>query len=166
MQWVYQEKFDHVHSEGFDRHESIYEILKCDFEYYTLPQLWVLADKFLILRLQNYTMNIMCRKQTVCKTDMSIMNYSYVYNNTAEDSALRRFVVAQSCWGEDKFHWTRDALDLEKKRYQKRYPKEMLMDMVTVFKASIPVYIREQKQSMEGVSLEDFLVPENPSTAS
>ncbi|KAJ8069682.1 hypothetical protein OCU04_000109 [Sclerotinia nivalis] len=160
MQWVYQEKFDHVDSEDFNCCESMDEFFRCIFEYPLLLELWVLADKFLIRRLQNYTMNIMCRKQTVCKIDMLAMHYTYVYNNTAEDSALRRFVVAQSCWSKQKFCWTEDVFSCE----MDNYPKEMLMDMVTAIKAQVPETVRERKHSLVGVSLGSFLLAENLST--
>ena len=87
-----------------------------------LTALWVLAEKLLIPRLQNMRVDRLegYRKATELVPTNSIV---YVYQNTAQESPLRRFLV-YACAG----HLDPEAY----KGIPERFPQEMLIDLVTL----------------------------------
>ncbi|TGO47471.1 hypothetical protein BCON_0276g00110 [Botryotinia convoluta] len=153
-QWVYREKFDCIHLGDLDAShgDDLDSMGQCIKEDGILLSLWVLAEKFLIHRLQNYTMHIICKKGTACR-QICPSYYGYVYENTVEGSALRRFVVEQSCWAAQPF-----VNELTNS------PVEMLRDIVTVLKAQLPANVRARKRSQ--MTEENYLVEEYPATES
>ncbi|TEY57531.1 hypothetical protein BOTCAL_0215g00130 [Botryotinia calthae] len=156
-QWVYQEKFEHAHSREFSpRHNGdFYLIVQCMEEDGVLLRLWVLAEKFLIRGLQNYTMRVLCSKSLVCKLYLSSIELRYVFHNTGEESALRRFVTEQHCWGKtDSLH----GQDLFS------YPVEVLVDIIVVLKKQLPENVRARKYSQ--MTDDKYLVEENPTIES
>ncbi|KAF5878141.1 uncharacterized protein Bfra_000309ia [Botrytis fragariae] len=92
-QWVYRDNFDLFHSADscLNRLDDLNVVVQCMQEGSVLLRLWVLAEKFLIHRLQNYTMRVLCNKAVVCEPYLNRYDYRYVYKNTTEGSALRRF---------------------------------------------------------------------------
>ncbi|KAG4433069.1 hypothetical protein IFR05_011463 [Cadophora sp. M221] len=58
----------------------------------TLIDLWVLADKFLIPRLQNLVIETMQRKVESSHL-VPAYTFKYLYENTAEHSLLRRYII-------------------------------------------------------------------------
>ncbi|TGO86712.1 hypothetical protein BPOR_0282g00080 [Botrytis porri] len=126
--------------------------IQCIVEDGIVLHLWVLAEKFLIRRLQNYIVHNLCKKATACRQIIPA-HYGYAYENTVEGSALRRFVVEQSCWTANIYD--EDLND---------YPVEMLRDIVTVLKAQLPASVRARKFSQ--MTAEYYLVEENPTTES
>ncbi|KAI9650255.1 hypothetical protein NHQ30_000268 [Ciborinia camelliae] len=140
MQWVYQEKFDHAHSlqrDGWIKECGGETRKLCAKEDILLVKLWILAEKFLIRRLQNYTMNIMFKHETRCGA-MNSGCYQYLYRNTANDSMLRSFAVEQKCWTGPKL--SPSAVD------SGHYPAQMLNDMVVVLQGQLPMNVKNKKR--------------------
>ncbi|KAF7893144.1 uncharacterized protein EAF02_000682 [Botrytis sinoallii] len=120
-QWVYREKFDHIHSGDLD-----YPAKSLDFG----------------------------RKVSNLSTPkLYYANSLYVYENTVEGSALRRFLVEQSCWATQPSHYGLIV-----------YPMGMLRDIVTVLKAQLPANVKARKFSQ--MTGDNYLVEENPTTES
>ncbi|KAF7929488.1 uncharacterized protein EAE98_005406 [Botrytis deweyae] len=155
-QWVYQEKFDHIHSDWDVSHsDDFFSAVECVDEDNVLLQLWVLAEKFLLHRLQNYTMRVLCNKALVCNRSLTSYDCRYVYDNTAKGSALRRFVIEHNCWCKNP-----SFLD----GYLFSYPVEALGDIIKALKRQLPENVRARKLSqMIG---DNYLVEENPTTES
>ncbi|TGO53103.1 hypothetical protein BOTNAR_0305g00060 [Botryotinia narcissicola] len=130
-QWVYREEFDHVHSGDLNASHSddFASMVRCIDEDSALLQLWVLAEKFMIPRLQNYTIRVLCNKVLICNPNLSYKDCRYVYDNTAEGSALRCFVIEHSCWSRAFGLHDRDLVS---------YPVEMLGDIIMALKRQLP----------------------------
>ncbi|TGO09184.1 hypothetical protein BTUL_0176g00200 [Botrytis tulipae] len=156
-QWVYREKFDHVHSGDLNASHSddFASMVRCILEDSALLQLWVLAEKFLIPRLQNYTIRVLCNKVLVCNQNLSYKDCRYVYDNTAEDSALRRFVIEHSCWCRAFGFLDRELVS---------YPVEMLGDIIMALKGQLPENARARKCSQ--MTGDNYLVGEDRTTES
>ncbi|KAF8851451.1 hypothetical protein BDZ45DRAFT_149137 [Acephala macrosclerotiorum] len=87
----------------------------------TLAETWVLADFLRIPRLQNDIVDYMNRIAADLDRPPSSAVYEYIYENTAEYSALRKAIVILVVAVMDGFCIRRDADD---------YPKDMLVDIV------------------------------------
>jgi hypothetical protein len=107
---------------------SIDHDARCDKENISRIELWVLAEKLLIPQLQNEAMTLLQRVGRTCIDPFEI-HVKYIYQNTAENSPLRRFVVNMIAW---------TAPSSEYKKYPHLYPPEFLLDLVTVFSATVP----------------------------
>lgn len=59
-----------------------------------LAELWVLGDKLLIPRLQNYTIRLIEQRGESTRT-IAIRPFQYIWDDTALESPLRRFAVEQ-----------------------------------------------------------------------
>ncbi|ESZ95327.1 hypothetical protein SBOR_4261 [Sclerotinia borealis F-4128] len=158
MQWVYQEKFDHVHS---DRGQAGSSECKgetqqeCAAEDILLVQLWILADRFLIRKLQNYTMNIMLKSHRGCGA-MEDNCYRYLYDNTAKDCVLRTLAVEQKCW--DIHDMSSSAvLDAD-------YPAQMLNDMVVVLQSQVPIGVKNKWRQNSEENKRRYLIVEASDT--
>jgi hypothetical protein len=84
--------------------------------------LWVLADKLLIPRLQNLVINSIekiRKKQNAVATWPS--NLNYIYSNTTAESPLRRLIV----------HYCATDLGTGSYSTHNQFPKEMLLDIIT-----------------------------------
>ncbi|TGO39278.1 hypothetical protein BHYA_0057g00460 [Botrytis hyacinthi] len=154
-QWVYREKFDHIHSGDWDAShcDDFASMVQCMVEDSALLHLWVLAEKFLIPRLQNYTMRILCNKVFICNPNLSSKDCRYVYDNTADGSALRRFLIEHNCWGKtSSFH--------DKNSFS--YPVEVLGDIIMALKRQLPENVRARKCSQmtgDNYLVEEILLP-------
>ncbi|KAF7906607.1 hypothetical protein EAF00_000886 [Botryotinia globosa] len=155
-QWVYQDRFDCFHSGDLNvYHNDLYSMIQCMAEDSALLQLWVLAEKFLIPRLQNYTIRVLCKKILICDTNLSSRNCRYVYDNTAESSVLRRFVTEHGCWAKTSSFDDKKLLS---------YPVEALGDIIVALKTQLPENVRARKCSqMIG---ENYLVGGDSTTES
>ncbi|EMR87465.1 hypothetical protein ACHAPC_009851 [Botrytis cinerea] len=152
-QWVYQEKFDHAHSrDSSSRHNGDYDlIIQCMEEDGVLLGIWVLAEKYLIRRLQNYTMRVLYSKSLVCNLHLVSNELEYVFHNTGEESALRRFVIEQYCCGKtESFH----------RQILFSYPVEVLVDVIMALKRQIPQNVRARGHPQ--MTDDRYLVEENP----
>lgn len=152
-QWVYRDKCDLIHPGDWDgsHGDDFTSILQCMVEDSALLHLWVLAEKFLIPQLQNYTMRVLCSKVSICNPSLYSKDCRYVYDNTAEGSALRRFVVEHGCWGKTASFHEKDLFS---------YPVEALGDMIMTLKRQLPENVRARKRSqMIG---DNYLVEETP----
>jgi len=123
----------------------------CGNEDILLVELWILAEKFLIRGLQNYTMDVMLTKQVTCG-GLAMRCYQYLYDNTGEGSALRSFVVEQRCWLGSKMC----------NADEKMFPREMLRDMVIFLQEQVHARERKERGDKMGEDRERFLVKEDP----
>ena len=80
-QWIYTQKLEHTP--------------KIKLDSVDLVGLWVLADKFLIPRLQNLVINLIDEIGRITIVPAAI---AYAYENTAVDSPLRKIYVSQVAW--------------------------------------------------------------------
>lgn len=152
-QWVYQEKFEHAHSrDPSSRHNGDPDlVIQCMEEDGVLLHIWVLAEKYLIRRLQNYTMRVLYSKSLVCDLHLISDDLRYVFNNTGEGSALRRFVIEQGCCGKtDSIH----------RQFLLSYPVEVLVDIILALKRQLPENVRARKYPQ--MTDDRYLVEENP----
>ncbi|KAF7949514.1 uncharacterized protein EAE97_003023 [Botrytis byssoidea] len=87
--------------------------------------------------------------------DSIIQDCRYVYDNTAEGSVLRRFVIEHSCWGKTSSFRDKDLFS---------YPVEALGDIILALERQLPENFRAKKcTQMIG---ENYLVEEDSTTES
>lgn len=129
VQWLYSQKLTHIH---YDEHwelevDDVHNI-DCTKGTISRIELWVLAEKLLIPQLQNEVMRLLRLVGRTCVHPFE-RHVNYIYQNTADNSVLRRFVVNLIAWA---------APSSEYKQYPHLYPHEFLLDLVTVFSAAVP----------------------------
>lgn len=96
----------------------------------SLSNLWVLADKLLIPRLQNLVIKTIEEiGEKLNEFATSSANLDYIYSNTAADSPLRRLIV-HHCATELNIKWLSKNGD--------QFPKEMLLDIITYLCSTHP----------------------------
>ncbi|KAH8602938.1 hypothetical protein B0O99DRAFT_479415, partial [Bisporella sp. PMI_857] len=89
MQFCYSGKVKfQEHDEGSEDHP-----VKCGLEMSTLLKLWVLGDKFLVGRLQNHVAERISEIARTCGPSAFASSLHYLYENTLQESELRRLVV-------------------------------------------------------------------------
>lgn len=152
FQWLYMERLTlSVHDEkkaGNPADKNTHS-RKCYAQYLLLVKLWVLADRLCIDRLQNVIINHIVRIQGECGR-MSSACFSYIYESTAEGSPLRRLAVDQAAWFGDSDSFLSRLQD---------YPKEMLLEIVSVFAKQLPRVVRNRKTA--SMIAEDYHVIED-----
>jgi hypothetical protein len=95
-----------------------------------LSNLWVLADKLLIPRLQNLVINSIDKiRQKQNMIAGSSANLNYIYSNTTPESQLRRLIV-HHCATNLSIGTFSTSGDI--------FPKEMLLDIITFLANSHP----------------------------
>lgn len=98
VQWIYTQQFDVFTNQELKGNQRPDESLTKDItKFYNeqdkdLSQLWTLADKFLIPKLQNEVMKKFCSKHRDT-SHWSTHWFENAWENTASDSKLRRFIV-------------------------------------------------------------------------
>lgn len=91
MQWFYLQKLVVRQLQpDYDEDSEISEELRA--KDMSLVELWVLADKLCICRLQNYVLKVM-EDINVKSNSVNTTTLHYIYENTAADSPLRRYSV-------------------------------------------------------------------------
>jgi hypothetical protein len=146
MQWLYSEKLvlKELDDSEFDDFEEL-KTQKGDSE--NLTELWVLADKFGMPCLQNFALksidDISMKKRVV-----TVSTFPYIYENTAPDSCLRRYMVGlmAKCAVVDA-DWFAGAIDY--------IPKEMLADFALLM---IRKFMGLEKNDFE---ISDYLVKDD-----
>jgi hypothetical protein len=127
MQWLYTQNIKlSAHSNIFsDFSKTRFQPHDCDAttrqsQEFALVQLWVLAEKYMIPTLQNYTIRILYRLGFVCKP-LSPEVYLYIYDNTDPQSKLRLLASHQAALNpNDRVFLANPSL----------YPHEMLIDLL------------------------------------
>jgi hypothetical protein len=87
-------------------------------ELYTLVNLWIMGNQFLIPRLQNETLVALDQRRVALYRRVGC--FSRIYENTTEGSPLRQYVVQQAVSS------YKIGTDLER---PEDYPRDMLCDM-------------------------------------
>jgi hypothetical protein len=143
VQWLYNQKLDLFQLRNNYAHTPTSTEEEID-ENRSPVELWVLAEKFSIPRLQNTTIkNILAIRNKSSRVSTS--NFHYIYSRTFPGSLLRRFVVAQCAW-------ELDASSMERKKHL--YPHEMLIELVMFMGQTM-----KPKQGLGVVKAGDFYVP-------
>ncbi|KAH6709055.1 hypothetical protein BKA61DRAFT_489554, partial [Leptodontidium sp. MPI-SDFR-AT-0119] len=139
MQWLYCQNFKIIQGP-----EHIYPE-NCPLEWAedtALVELWVLADKFVIPRLQNFIIDTM-QKIFEYSNYIPVHTFHYLYINTAMDSLLRRYIV-RLC-----------VVFAHKSLYDKFYqyfPHDMLVDIAMEYAS------RAETLDRPGLSVADYHV--------
>ncbi|KAG4442582.1 hypothetical protein IFR05_001912 [Cadophora sp. M221] len=131
VQWFYTQKFD-----VFDKSDIVGPRIKTEVETLYeeqdlhLVQLWVLADRLLISRLQNIVMEAL-QKLWASPNCASTAWIPYAYDHTAAGSQLRKLAVDQAIYHFQPSAFTACPDD---------FPKDMLFEMaLATSKAVMPV---------------------------
>ncbi|CZR51183.1 uncharacterized protein PAC_01058 [Phialocephala subalpina] len=129
VQWLYSDKLE-VWQLNEERKHDIRYILNNPKEHriwianensenQTLAALWVLADKLCLPTLQNLVVEYIADISKLPNTWLPYKTYHYIYDNTSDDSPLRRLSVIQvaTYFGAREF-----------KKFSKWFPVEILVD--------------------------------------
>ncbi|KAK0100250.1 hypothetical protein ONS96_007533 [Cadophora gregata f. sp. sojae] len=123
VHWLYTQKLDTIELQYLRKHHDPKDFgVDSLSQTKALIQLWVLGEKLLIPRVQNSALDEILRIRY--HTGISVpTQYLYIYENTSAGSPLRRFFVdlcVSRCKNPPRYN---DSSD--------RYPKEMLLDIIT-----------------------------------
>ena len=95
-----------------------------------LSNLWVLADKLLIPRLQNLVINSIDKiRHKLNEIATSSANLNDIYSNSTPNSPLRR-LIEHHCATELDIEWYSEEGD--------QFPKKMLLDIITYLSSTHP----------------------------
>jgi hypothetical protein len=119
----------------------------CKKETNNLLQLWVLAEKLMVPPLQDVVMNQFNVIRQTCAGAFEVQ-LNYIYVNTSKESLLRRFAVQIVAW----------SPQMDYKKLAGLYPKEFLLDLVTVFHAAVPA--RTQTKKMDSLDISEYYATE------
>ncbi|KAF8846521.1 hypothetical protein BDZ45DRAFT_682475 [Acephala macrosclerotiorum] len=108
---------------------------KCGDQDNILVSLWVLTEKLMVYDLQNQIIEHMENVRNMCGT-MRSDAFHFVYENTEKGSPLRSYVAEQATWCSADGVYAEDS---------NAHPHEMLIDMVTCFRAAAPSYVRNKR---------------------
>ncbi|KAH8602925.1 hypothetical protein B0O99DRAFT_679906 [Bisporella sp. PMI_857] len=109
----------------------------------TLAELYVLADRLLIPKLQNRVI----REIELLRNRFGMTNtkcLSYVWENTAPESPLRKLLVQQCAFNMHRDRLIEDADD---------FPREMLLELTLVLMDCIPKEVSEEKITARKIGL-------------
>jgi hypothetical protein len=110
-----------------------------------LARLWILAEKLLIPRLQNLAIKRLEEKR-IEYSFIHIGAFQHVWDNTAQDSPLRRLIIHHCVWNLNKNTY-RSSIE--------NFPKEMLAEICFLFRDNT---ISNAKFS---INMADFYVKED-----
>lgn len=102
-------------------------------QWQSLIYLWVLAEKFLIHRLQNQTIDSIDQCQRTSKT-INVSNLKYIYENTSAASPLRRLFLYFCTWSMAAETFTDPA-------FNRQFPEAMLHDLCFRFRGMVETRI-------------------------
>jgi hypothetical protein len=150
VQWIYSQKFNvSVHNGDTSlalqqlQNDSSNHRSTCKKETSNLLQLWVLAEKLMVSPLQDVVMNQFNIIRQTCAGAFGIQ-LNYIYANTSEESLLRHFAVQIVAW----------SPQMDYKKLAVLYPKEFLLDLVTVFHTAVPA--RTQTKKMDSLDISEY----------
>ncbi|KAH7363908.1 hypothetical protein BKA65DRAFT_489913 [Rhexocercosporidium sp. MPI-PUGE-AT-0058] len=140
MQWLYCQKFTVLQTTPDDTNSL--DGATEQAEDMALVELWILADKFGMPHLQNAAINSM---QAICvdSIGLPVGTFRYLYENTGEDSLLRKYMVKLCVVSGFKGLF---------RRYSGFFPQEMLVDIAEEFTAEF------RDADGAGIDIEDFYV--------
>lgn len=137
VQWLYSQK---VQIRQLDN-DCVYDSMIFTPETLALVELWVLADRISIAKLQNHALGLIYQ---LPRRHNRISTYplGYIYTHTSSGSLLRKYIVSIFAVGFPSTWFTACSNE---------FPKEMLVDMV--------IYHAEQRRGLVSVDLSKFLIP-------
>lgn len=121
-------------------------ITKCATQDCYFVELWLLADRFLMSKLQNQVMDHMVRIYLSCGV-MNPSQFAKIYEDSEVGSPLRRLVVTQCCWAPEKDYY---------EKLSKYMPKDMLVDIAIAYRDSMTSAIRNSNRAV--VQATDYYV--------
>lgn len=122
IHWFYHQSFSVLNHDDW-------ELSGTDEESLALIQLWVLADKLLIPRLQNDILREIKRFQED-EAIIPITGLGYAYKHSSKDSVLRKFLLDLcACYMDPKKYSTEPDY----------FPKEMLLELVEMYATKLDV---------------------------
>lgn len=92
MEWMYSQKLTLLYDTYKNLRRADVDVAKVRTQYMSLAEVSVLADKFAVPALQNHVILSMGRIQEITRT-YPWVTYKYIYQNTAVNSALRRYII-------------------------------------------------------------------------
>lgn len=116
-----------------------------------LAKLWVLADKLLMPRLQNEVIECFCKSNASTGCCFSIPIVRYIYENTNENSRLRKFLLYQT--------ETIGPLSEEVADRCHELPPEFFFDVLELLKTKVPKEIRASFAAEKNI--DKFKMPED-----
>jgi hypothetical protein len=125
------------------QHDPSNHVSACTKETYSLLQLWVLAETLMVPQLQDAVMNEFNIIRRTCDGAFA-SRLNYIYENTSEESLLRSFVVQVVAW----------SSEMDCQRFPDLYPKEFLLDLVTVYHTAVPA--RTQTKKMDSLDISEY----------
>ncbi|PMD64785.1 uncharacterized protein K444DRAFT_625422 [Hyaloscypha bicolor E] len=157
IQWFYKQTFKHStanSAESIIEEQSIVEVSEAEFPsaeidsmYLNMVKLWILAERLIIPRLQNFIMDSLVE---MSEESWSTLWMATAYESTSSDSPLRRFAV-------DVLLYQVPAYG--KKQCQNHFPRELLVDLAcgaTLSSKSGSRYVHTRLTR-------DYMVPEGSS---
>jgi hypothetical protein len=125
MQWFYKQTFKHSTADSATiKEQSVARIFgikppstEIDSMYLNMVKLWILAERLIIPRLQNYIMGSLVG---MSEKFWSTLWMATAYESTSSDSPLRRFAVDVLLY-QVPAYWKRE--------YQNHFPRELLVDL-------------------------------------
>ncbi|CZR51134.1 uncharacterized protein PAC_01009 [Phialocephala subalpina] len=132
-EWLYMQEINlHIHhGQSACKNHDLEDHLKakaCKEEVGTLIELWLVAGRLQIFKLQNRAMGCMLKVARKCASTFGVF-YMRVYAKTQPGSVLREFMVRLSAWNED-FH------EFETRPHL--FPPAMLRDLATTYRKALP----------------------------
>lgn len=131
-----REDFDFMGNEKLGHEEDL-----------SLVELWVLADKFDMPKLQNLALKSIDDLSDITQ-GLASSSYAYVYENTNEDSLLRHYFVAQC------LHYIEPGGFRE---HTEKYPHEMLINIAEF--STVRFSALEDGEKEEAFDLNKYMVP-------
>lgn len=151
VQWIYRQKLtldthklDGVSTDGSD--DDCDDEPVCLAQEKALLELWVLAEKLLLPRLQNSVMDILCRMRWQCSFHPQL--YRYTYEHTAPGNPLRRMITEYETWNIDKRN--------HNPHNDECYPREMAIDMFSLLRRTSPKERRKREREWPWVTPSEF----------
>lgn len=139
-----------AHTQKLDLHQLPEETTNIQKSQY-LAELWVLADKLLIPQLQNVAVReIYARKSLTHKVPLRLLRY--VYENTLEESELRKLYLHMCASASKLANWCRLRPDY--------FPKEMLLELAIHFSAAVDEGL-DKKAMKCNINMADYEVAES-----
>ncbi|TVY86775.1 hypothetical protein LAWI1_G008444 [Lachnellula willkommii] len=149
--WIYAKKLtllshDFATEDTRTEEETIDHLGKCAMQDKVLVNLWIMADRFLVTKLQNHVIVHLMEISKICGSVIGRCLHA-IYTETMPGSQLRRMVVDQYAWSGCTLD--QDTADL---------PHEMLVDLVILYSQSAPLSVKDRMR--KDVVAEEYFVTE------
>lgn len=156
VQWLYKQKIRIGVHRSYDMNVGLLSpddyqnhIALCGTQASDLVALWCLAEELLIPKLQDLVMDHLQEASTTC-VSVLLLKVDQVYENTSDDSPLRRFFVQLGAWTLPSYHFNVN---------KPWYPKDFLIDVAIAFREAVPPRVADKRRS--GIEARSFYVKQS-----